>query len=482
MNAVASPADDRPSVGQDETQLARGAIGLPGVLMQSITTVAPAIGMLFTIQFIASYAGVAAPLGYLLSFFLVLALAYSVSELAKHLPNAGGFFTYISRTVHPRIGWLTGWLMVLYMPAATFTSPVFLCVLLQQEIDGSKLGWNIPWWVIFLAITGLVLVLMYRGVAISARAMLILGMAEIAIVALISLWGVFDPGPGGLNLQSFNPGNTSAHGLWFAVVFSVFALSGWESAAPLAEETANPRVNVPRALIGAVLIMGVLFTVCAWGLTLGWGTDQNDTLVKSTELPAFVLAKHFWGAVWWAVPLALLNSCIAVSIACMNASTRMWYSMARAGALPARLTTLHPRYRTPVAALALQAAITVGVGITLGAWWGGGDVFFVSGLLFTLAASWLYIWANVGVARFYLGERRAEFNPLAHIVLPLLTSAALVYVCVQTFTNPAPTGRGAWALPIFLVWAAIGVAVLIVMRVRGREDWLLRAGQAVHDE
>jgi amino acid transporter len=182
------------------------------------------------------------------------------------------------------------------------------------------------------------------------------------------------------------------------------------------------------------------------------------------------------------VPLALLNSCIAVSIACMNASTRMWYSMARAGALPARLATLHPRFRTPVAALALQAVITLGVGIALGAWWGGGDVFFVSGLLFTLAASWLYVWANLGVARFYLGERRSEFNPFAHIVLPVLTSAALFYVCWQTFTNPAPTGRGAWALPIFLVWAGIGIAILIAMRVRGREAWLLRAGQAVNDE
>lgn len=481
MTAVASPTPDGRDTGRHVQGLARGALGLPEVVMQSITTVAPAIGVLFTLQFIASYAGVATPLGYFLSFLLVLALALSVSQLAKWLPNAGGFFTYISRSVHPRVGWLSGWIMVLYMPAATFTSPIFLSVLLQQEIAGSALGLDIPWWLIFLAITTTVLALMYRGVRISARALLLLGLAEISVVLLLSLWGIADPGPGGMNLEGFDLGGTSAHGLWFAVVFSVFALTGWESAAPLAEETARPRVNVPRALVGSVLIMGLFFTLCAWGLTLGWGTDRIDALVASETLPAFVLAKDAWGPLWWAVPLALLNSAIAVSIASMNVSTRMWFSMARAGALPAGLTRLHPRHQTPVAALALQATITLCVGLTLGAWWGGSDLFFVSGLLFTLAASWLYVWANVGVVRFYLGERRAEFNPLLHIALPVLTSAALVYVCWQTFTNPAPEGRGAWALPIFLVWAAAGLAILIAMRARGRERWLLRAGEEVHE-
>jgi amino acid transporter len=233
--------------------------------------------------------------------------------------------------------------------------------------------------------------------------------------------------------------------------------------------------------MGSVFIMGLLFTICAWGLILGWGTDDINGLVNSDELPAFVLAKDAWGPLWWAVPLALLNSAIAVSIASMNVSTRMWYSMARAGALPAWLTRLHPRYHTPVAALGLEAAITLGFGLVLGAWWGGSDLFFVSGLMFTLAATWLYIWANVGVIRYYLGERRDEFNVFLHLLFPVATTGLLGYVVWQTFTNPAPEGRGAWALPIFAVWAGIGIVVLLVMRARRREDWLLRAGEAVRD-
>jgi len=464
-----------------DTGLQAAALRLPGVLMQSITTVAPAIGMFFTIQFIASYAGIVAPLGYLLAFLIVLMLAASVSQLAKHLPNAGGYYTYISHTLHPRLGWISGWIMFLYMPVAPFTSPVFLSFLLRDELKTSSLGWDIPWWLIFIVLEGLVVFLMYRGIQISAQALLVFGLAEIVIVGALGLWGFFDTGPGGFNFSSYNPGNTTSHNLFFAVVFSVFALTGWEAAAPIAEEAEDPKRTVPRALIYSVVIMGAFFAICSWGLILGWGTADVNNLVGSTELIPFVLAKQFWGPLWWLAMFALINSAIAVSIATMNASTRMWFAMARSGSLPSVLQRLHPKHRTPVTAIMLQAAITFGFGLVLGARWGGATLFFISGLLFTLCASWIYIFGNVGVIRYYLTERRSELNPVLHVVFPVVSSVILVYICIQTFTNPTPTGRLAYALPIFLVWLAAGAVVLVAMRMRGREDWLLKATQAVHE-
>jgi amino acid transporter len=155
--------------------------------------------------------------------------------------------------------------------------------------------------------------------------------------------------------------------------------------------------------------------------------------------------------------------------------------MARSGSLPKVLQRLHPTHRTPVNAIMLQAAITFGFGLVLGARWGGATLFFISGLLFTLCASWIYIFGNVGVIRYYLTERRSELNPLLHVVFPVVSSVILVYICIQTFTNPTPTGRLAYALPIFLVWLAAGAIVLVAMKTRGREDWLLKATQAVHE-
>lgn len=469
-----SPAQTSPHTIA-ETKLDGGALRLPGVLMQGITTVAPAIGVLLTLQFITGFAGEAAPLAYLLTFVLVLGLAIVAAQLAKHLPSAGGYFTYLSRTLHPRFGFLATWLMFVY-PASPMVASVFVGFLLEE-----KFGPWYHWWYFVVFCAALVFVLMYRGIEISARALLVTGLIEIGIVVGLSVWGVFDPGPGGVSLSSYDPGNaTSLNGLYLAVVFSVFAYTGWEAVAPVAEESEDPRRTVPRALIGTVICMGVLFSVCAWGLITGWGISDVEGLVESESLPAFVLADRFWGTDW-PVVFALVNSALAVSIACTTASTRQWFAMARAGSFPAVFARVHERYRTPVNALALQTAVTLVLGIPLGIWWGANDIFLVFGLMFTLSAMLYYIGANVGVIRYFLTEKRSEFQPFLHLVLPVITTGVVLFVGYKSFFDPAPEGRGKWALPIMAAWLAIGVALLLYMRARGREDWLIRAGEAAHE-
>ena len=90
--------------------LRRGALRLPAVLMQGIGHTAPATAILLTLPITATYAGDAAPLAYLLAFAVVLMLGVGLTQLARHLPSAGGYYTYVSRTVHPRAGFLTAWL------------------------------------------------------------------------------------------------------------------------------------------------------------------------------------------------------------------------------------------------------------------------------------------------------------------------------------------------------------------------------------
>src|SRR5262245_13081116 len=94
--------------------LKSGAVGLPGVLMQGIGHVAPATAILLTLPLSTRNAGVAAPLAYLAAFGIVLMLGLGVAQLAVHMPSAGGYYTYVSRAVHPRAGLLTAWLFFLY--------------------------------------------------------------------------------------------------------------------------------------------------------------------------------------------------------------------------------------------------------------------------------------------------------------------------------------------------------------------------------
>jgi amino acid transporter len=462
------------------TELASGALGLPGALMQAVTTIAPAVGLLFSVQFVASLAGVALPLAFLITLLIMLTLAVSVAQLARHLPSAGGYYTYISRTIHPRAGFITAWLFFLYMPLALCVPAVFMSGLVHTELQ-TAYSVNIPWWVVFLLTVGLVLAVVYRGIKIAARFLMALGLLEILIILALSISGLVDAGPGGVNFSSFNPGNApSFHGLYLGVVFSLLALTGWEAAAPVAEETENPRRNVPRAVMYSVVLMGLFFTFCAWGLIVGWGTSDVKGFGSAGELPAFILGRHYWGGAWIIVLIAIVNSTLALCTAASIVSTRMWFAMARSGALPAPLAKLHPTFKTPVNAVLLLAIISVPLGLFLGFRVGTQNEYFMMGLVFVLAASWSYIMGNIGVFRFYRREHRDEFRPLLHLVFPLVSTVALVWVVYKSLV-PLPAAPVRYAPMIAGSWFALGLVVLFLMNRFGKEEWLLKAGDAAQE-
>jgi amino acid transporter len=194
-----------------------------------------------------------------------------------------------------------------------------------------------------------------------------------------------------------------------------------------------------------------------------------------------VLAHRFWCDAWVILLFAFLNSVIAVCLATANASTRMWYRMARTGSFPKALAKVDPRYKTPVNAILVQLAISLAVGIGVGAAYGPQVAFgFVDGLVLILAVGSVYIMSNLAVFMFYRREHRAEFNPVLHVVFPLISSAALIYAVYKSFQPPPPSPYK-WAPVIDGVWLLIGVAILLVMRARGREEWLQRAGASLAD-
>ncbi|MBO0789603.1 MAG: hypothetical protein J2P36_01460, partial [Ktedonobacteraceae bacterium] len=85
-------------------------IGLPGVLFQSITTMAPASAVTYSLGAALPHAGAALPLAVFITLVISVFIALSIGALARHLPSAGGFFTYLSHALGTHVGWLAGWL------------------------------------------------------------------------------------------------------------------------------------------------------------------------------------------------------------------------------------------------------------------------------------------------------------------------------------------------------------------------------------
>jgi amino acid transporter len=460
-----------------DTKLMGGAIGLPGALMQCVTNIAPALGLWFLVQFLASVTGIVSPVTLTIGFILMLMCAASVAQLAKHLPSAGGFFTYLSRTIHPRVGFMAGWLFFIYQPLSPAVNPVFMGLILQNALR-DRYGFAFPWWTFFLIVFAFVAVVAYRGIRFSAEWLIGLGLTEVIIVLGLGIWGLSRPGPGGFNFAPFNPARApSLHGLYLGIVASLLVLAGWENGAPVAEETRNPRRYIPRAIVGSVVMLGILQMIACWGLVVGWGTTNVTTFAKASEIPPFILAQHYWGGAWLLALLALVNSCLALSVSATTASTRVAYSMAQSGALPSFLGKVHPKHRTPVNAIHAQLIIMLVVGLGLGFWVGPLNEWFTISLAFTLALLLIYVLSNIGVIIFYRREKRAEFNPWLHMFFPLASAAAFIWVGYKSVV-PLPPQPAKYAPIVLMVWIALGGAVLLYLRRRGRETWMFEAVKA----
>ena len=131
-----------------DTELKAGAIGFWGNMVQAVTHIAPGLNVLLGLTFIVSFAGVTAPIAYLLGGIICLGVAVVLTQLAKQFTGAGGYFLYISRTIGPRFGWLTTWLYFLYDPVAIGVVCAFTGSLVADTLK-SQYGWNIPWGIWF---------------------------------------------------------------------------------------------------------------------------------------------------------------------------------------------------------------------------------------------------------------------------------------------------------------------------------------------
>ncbi|MBA2286869.1 MAG: APC family permease [Ktedonobacteraceae bacterium] len=466
------------------TELQAGALGLPEVLMQSVTDIAPAIAALFFTPFVVGFAGVVSPLAYPVGFVITLMLGVVLVQFTKKMPAAGGYYTYISRSLHPRAGWLVSWLFVLYAPTAGGAVLIYMGNILQQEL---LTNWNLNWpWFppafLIVIVVGVAL-LQYRGISISGRTLVALGVLEMGIVFVLAIWAIVNPGPGGVNFISYNPGNIPAVG-WggfaLAIVFSLQAFTGWDGAAPLAEETANPTRNVSRAVLGSIILLGVFLIFVTWAIIIGWGTDKIGSLPTSSELPAIVVAKRIWGPVWWLILFALLNSTIAVVIAVSNIGSRMWFAMARSGSLPRVLARVHPVHKTPVNTIILQFLVTLVTGLVLLWWLGAVNGYGYESFVLALAAIIIYIMGNIGAFFLYWRQYRSEFNIFYHAIFPVLSTIALLWLFYELF-HPFPQAPIVYGLPTVGIWLVIGVVILVVMAVRGKEEWLTKAGESAFE-
>jgi len=291
------------SSSPEQATLRANAIGLPGVLFQSITTMAPASAVAFTLGPAAiGFTGGALPLAVFIALFICAFIALSIGAFARYLPSAGGYYTYVSRGLGAQVGWMTGWSFDL---AYLLIVPFQLLVLgpvaddfVRRYFHFTALGANgwIFWAMLFAVV---IFALTYFGIKLSADTGVVLGIIEITVFVVLSAWLIVTAGSSN-TLAAFNPASSFGHGLggWQGVlqgmIFVFLAYAGFESAAPLAEEAQNPRRTVPRAILLATVLIGIFYVFCSYAGVVGWGFNKIATYLNDPD-PWATMAARVWG-------------------------------------------------------------------------------------------------------------------------------------------------------------------------------------------
>jgi amino acid transporter len=465
-------------------QLQRNAVGLVPVLFQSITHMAPAAAVAFSITVGVPYAGGSIPLAVLLALVACLLVAISIGQLGRHLPSAGGLYTYAARGIGSTVGFLVAWG---FMMAEPIVAPLLYLIfgnVLSANLN-SHFGTPTWLWAPFAVLAGLIVwFLTYRGIRVSTRTGVGLGLFEILVfLALALTLAVAAGGHNTLSVFGANTGNAKGLGSVFpGMIFAVLAFIGFEASAPLAEEAREPRKTVPRAVFLSCLLIGLFYLFCYYAAAVYFGPDKMadpkvgfDTLNSGD--PWTGLANKVWGAGFIVVILAVANSAIANSNAGANAATRVGFSLARIGLLPRVLASIHPTHRTPHVAVNVQAIGGIVLAVVLGiATRGPLNAFALLGTVATIIIVSIYILINVSNIAFYWREQRAQFNVFFNLVVPVAGTLVFLPALVAAFgidfagLGIAPLTAPANAAPwIIGAWMLIGVAVLAYLRQRAPE-------------
>jgi amino acid transporter len=464
-----APVEDRHGTG-----LASDAIGLREVLFQSVTHMAPAAAVAFSIPFGAPFGGGSLPLSVLLALIGCLFAANSIGQLAKHLPSAGSFYTYTSRGLHPAVGFLVAWA---YAFVEALVAPL-LYIILGVTVAGTlnvEFGWSADlWWIWALAGAVIVAYLGYRGIVLSAEAGTILGIFEIVVFTLLSLWLIVKAGSNN-SLSVFGTSHTAKDfpglsGVIAGSVYCILAFIGFEAAAPLAEEARDPRRTIKQAVIYSAVGIGLFYVLTTYAATVFFGPGKMVGFLSSGNGdPWGLLARRAWDWGWLIVILAIVNSAIANSNAGANATTRTWFAMGRIRILPSMLARIHPQHRSPYIAVALQFLLGIVLPLWLGFQYDPLTAFGFIATVNVVLVILIYIAVNISCMTYYLREHRNEFNVLLHGLLPIL--GVLVFIPAWLTAAGIPAFKFvaelstplSYAGPIDLIWMVIGVLYMLYL-------------------
>jgi len=453
-------------------------LGAGGLVMLGIGAIIGAGIFVLTGQAAAAYAGPAIVYSFLLAGTACAFAGLCYAEFAAMIPIAGSAYTYGYATMGEFVAWIIGWDLILeYLFAASTVavgwSGYFVSLLRDMGIDLPAAYTSAPYthtavpdagfnvWRIFtegwtrnpdavlnvpaMVIVGLISILLIIGIQESSRFNNLIVVVKVAVVLAFIAFGAAYINRE--NWEPFIPPMTEpGHFGWSGIVRAAgvifFAYIGFDAVSTAAQETKNPKRDMPIGILGSLVICTVLYIAVSLVLT---------GIVKYTELnvpdPIAVGINAAGPGLAWLRPFIKIGAIAGLSsviLVMLMGQPRIFYTMAKDGLLPPVFSAVHPRFKTPwlatimTGAVAMLCAGLLPIGLL-------GELVSIGTLL-----AFAIVCGGVLVLRYTDPDIPRPFRTPFVPLVPLLGVASCLYL-MQAL--PIDT----WAR--LIIWMAIGIAI-----------------------
>lgn len=341
-----------------------GAVIGSGLFVSTATAIAHSAGPSVTIGFIIAAIGCG-----------LAGMCYA--ELSSSIPIAGSAYTYTYATMGELLAWIIGWDLILEYAVGAATLGVawseYLNNLLVNVLHVAPVPYSLSHSPFQTSLTGehgiinlpavfivaMISLLLIKGTKESAFVNGIIVIVKVSIVIMIILfgWGFINP----VNHTPYIPAETiftdqhgvhhnfgGIKGILGAAGIVFFAFIGFDAVSTAAQETKNPKRDMPIGILGTLVICTILYILFSHVLTGMASVEDFRTGGKEASV-AFAIEKYMTGYKWLAdfVTVAILAGFSSVILVMLLGQSRVFYAMGKDGLLPKMFGDLHPKFKTP---------------------------------------------------------------------------------------------------------------------------------------